>query len=61
MTARTRPTRSTSPTVWVGALVTGTVHIAQRAVTTDPVHRWFSDGVVLAMDTDVIVGHRASA
>lgn len=40
--------------------VTGTVHIVQRTEPTEPVHRWFSDGAVLAMDTDVIVGHRIS-
>lgn len=40
--------------------VTGTVRVMPGAVMTDPVHRWFSDGVLLAMDTDVVVGHRAA-
>lgn len=40
--------------------VTGTVHVVAGALGTEPVHRWFSDGVVLVMDTDVIVGHRVS-
>lgn len=38
--------------------VTGTVRLVPDAPMTDPVHRWFSDGVVLALSTDVIVGHR---
>jgi nitroimidazol reductase NimA-like FMN-containing flavoprotein (pyridoxamine 5'-phosphate oxidase superfamily) len=40
--------------------VTGTVRVA-AAVSAEPVHRWFCDGVVLAMDTDIIVGHRVIA
>lgn len=40
--------------------VTGTVHVVHGAVMEHPVHRWFSDGVVLALDTDVIVGHRVA-
>ena len=38
--------------------VTGTVRVLPDAGGVDPVHRWFSDGVVLSMDTDIIVGHR---
>lgn len=40
--------------------VTGTVHVVADAVAVEPVHRWFSDGVVLALSTDVIVGHRVA-
>lgn len=40
--------------------VTGTVHVVHGALMDEPVHRWFSDGVVLALDTDVIVGHRVA-
>lgn len=40
--------------------VTGTVHVAHDAPMTTAVHGWFSDGVVLALDTDVIVGHRVA-
>lgn len=38
--------------------VTGTVHLVPSAVLPAAVHQWFSDGVSLALDTDVIVGHR---
>lgn len=38
--------------------VTGTVHVVRGAVLPAAVHRWFSDGVSLALDTDVIAGHR---
>ncbi len=38
--------------------VTGTVHVVDHDHGIDPVHRWFSDGVVLSLDTDVIAGHR---
>ena len=41
--------------------VTGTVHVVHDREVEQPVHRWFSDGVVLAMATDVIVGHRVAA
>ncbi len=40
--------------------VTGTVHVVHDATATTTVLGWFSDGVVLAMDTDVIVGHRVA-
>ena len=40
--------------------VTGTVRVVPGAAMADPVHRWFSDGVVLALSTDVIVGHRVA-
>jgi uncharacterized protein len=40
--------------------VTGTVHVVHDPDEVDPVHRWFSDGIVLALDTDLIVGHRLS-
>lgn len=40
--------------------VTGTVHVVHDSPMTTPVHGWFSDGVVLALDTDVIVGHRVA-
>lgn len=38
--------------------VTGAVHLVHGAMMGAPPHRWFSDGLVLALDTDVIVGHR---
>lgn len=38
--------------------VTGAVHVVHGVLTDGPVHRWFCDGAVLALDTDVIVGHR---
>lgn len=38
--------------------VTGPVQVLHGAGSVDPVHRWFSDGVPLAMETAVIVGHR---
>lgn len=41
--------------------VTGTVHLVHRTAMDGPVHRWFSDGILLAMGTDVIVGHRIAA
>jgi nitroimidazol reductase NimA-like FMN-containing flavoprotein (pyridoxamine 5'-phosphate oxidase superfamily) len=40
--------------------VTGTVHVVSRPELSVPAHRWFSDGAVHALDTDVIVGHRVS-
>jgi nitroimidazol reductase NimA-like FMN-containing flavoprotein (pyridoxamine 5'-phosphate oxidase superfamily) len=40
--------------------VTGTVRVVPGAAMADPVHRWFSDGAVLALSTDVIVGHRVA-
>ncbi|MCO8126523.1 pyridoxamine 5'-phosphate oxidase family protein [Acidimicrobiia bacterium EGI L10123] len=40
--------------------VTGTVRVVADAVAVEPVHRWFSDGVLLALSTDVIVGHRVA-
>jgi len=40
--------------------VTGTVHLVHGPDAVDPVHRWFSDGVVLALDTDLIAGHRVA-
>ena len=42
--------------------VTGPAHLLRDGVMDDaPAHRWFSDGVVLALDTEVIVGHRVAA
>lgn len=41
--------------------VTGMVRVVPAVASGQPVHRWFSDGVVLAMDTDIIVGHRVTA
>lgn len=38
--------------------VTGTVHVVHDPTPEQPTHRWFSDGIVLAMSTDVVVGHR---
>lgn len=38
--------------------VTGPVTIVHGATLDAPPHRWFSDGVVLSLETDVIVGHR---
>lgn len=38
--------------------VTGAVNVLHAGAMGAPAHRWFSDGVVLALDTDVIVGHR---
>ena len=40
--------------------VTGAVQVVQDSAMGAPAHRWFSDGVVLALETDVIVGHRIS-
>jgi hypothetical protein len=40
--------------------VTGTAHVAHGVVATTTLHGWFSDGVALTMDTDVIVGHRVA-
>lgn len=40
--------------------VTGPVRVVEAPTDADPVHRWFSDGVVLALDTDLIAGHRLS-
>jgi uncharacterized protein len=40
--------------------VTGAVHVVHDGSMGDTQHRWFSDGVVLALDTDVIVGHRVA-
>ena len=40
--------------------VTGTVHVVTDAPRDAVVHGWFSDGVVLAMGTDLIVGHRVA-
>jgi hypothetical protein len=39
--------------------VTGTARVVtDHGAASAPMHRWFSDGVVLALDTDVITGHR---
>jgi len=38
--------------------VTGTVRVVDPAHDLDIVHPWFSDGEVLALSTDVLVGHR---
>lgn len=40
--------------------VTGTVHVVAEHQPADPVHRWFSDGIVLALDTELITGHRVA-
>jgi uncharacterized protein len=38
--------------------VTGTVRVVEGDGGFEPVHPWFSDGLVLSLTTDVIVGHR---
>ena len=38
--------------------VTGTVHVVDRHGDVGTVHPWFSDGMLLSLDTDVIAGHR---
>lgn len=38
--------------------VTGSVHVLHDVTAESPAHRWFSDGTLLSLDTDVIVGHR---
>lgn len=40
--------------------VTGAVQVVHGSSMDTPTHRWFSDGMVLALDTDVIAGHRIS-
>ncbi len=38
--------------------VTGTAELIAARPSIDPVHRWFSDGALLALGTEVIAGHR---
>lgn len=38
--------------------VTGALHVVDHPEELGAVHRWFSDGTLLSLDTDVIVGHR---
>jgi nitroimidazol reductase NimA-like FMN-containing flavoprotein (pyridoxamine 5'-phosphate oxidase superfamily) len=38
--------------------VTGSVHVVHDVTSEFPTHRWFSDGALLSLGTDVIVGHR---
>jgi nitroimidazol reductase NimA-like FMN-containing flavoprotein (pyridoxamine 5'-phosphate oxidase superfamily) len=40
--------------------VTGTAQVVHDAGDLDEIHPWFSDGVVLALTTDVLVGHRVA-
>ena len=40
--------------------VTGAVSVVHGGTMGAPPHPWFSDGVVLALETDVVVGHRIS-
>ena len=38
--------------------VTGTVHVVEHHDDVGAVHPWFSDGMLLSLDTEVIAGHR---
>lgn len=40
--------------------VTGPVRVLPGTAMAPPTHRWFSDGVVLALSTDIVVGHRVA-
>lgn len=40
--------------------VTGTARVVHAAAAMDAVHPWFSDGEVLAVSTDLLVGHRVA-
>ena len=41
--------------------VTGTATVLDDHDLLDPVHRWFSDGRVVAVSTDLVTGHRVVA
>jgi uncharacterized protein len=40
--------------------VTGTVRVLHGPGPVDTVHPWFSDGTLLALGTDLVVGHRVA-
>jgi len=40
--------------------VTGTVHVVDVPGTVDHLHPWFSDGIALALDAQLVSGHRVA-